>query len=62
VNAATHWELDALSRLSAARDQLEAIITGHHAAEVRTVDAIVRLTASAAVSLRHRDACRGMAA
>jgi hypothetical protein len=56
------WELQALLRLALARSALDAIVSGDWTADPETVDAVSRLTGSAAQCLRLRDQTREQAA
>jgi hypothetical protein len=56
------WELQALLRLAHARKTLDAIVSGDWVVDPEAVDAIARLTTSAARCLRLRDQIREQAA
>jgi hypothetical protein len=56
------WELQALLRLAFARSTLDALVSGDWTLDAETVDAVGRLTTSAAQCLRRRDQTREQAA
>jgi hypothetical protein len=56
------WELQALLRLAVARSALDGIVSGDWTLDAETVDAVTRLTTSAARCLHLPDQAREQAA